>query len=133
MAGKIEIKEGYLYTKDHEWLHTEQDGNSKIGISAHAVDQLGDVTLVNLDVKVGDEIAVGKSFGTVESVKTLSDLYAPVSGTVTAINETLTDAPELVNNEPYDGGWIVEIKTSTEPSGLMDATAYRSFLEGLDH
>ena len=85
---------GLKYTKDHEWAKV--DGNKiTVGITAFAVEQLGDITLVNLDVKVGDELAAGKAFGTIESVKTLSDLYAPISGKVLEINKDLDKSPEL--------------------------------------
>ncbi len=122
-----EVRDGYTYTKDHEWLLVEGD-TAKIGVTAFAVDALGDITLVNIDVKVGDEIVAGKAFGTVESVKTLSDLFAPVSGTVTAINGDLEAQPELVNADPYGKAWLITVK----PSGsgdTMDATAYRAFIK----
>ena len=94
----MNIPAGLKYTKDHEWTKTEEK-RVTVGITAFAVEQLGDITLVNLDVKVGDEIAAGKAFGTIESVKTLSDLFAPVSGKVEEINKALEDRPELVNDD----------------------------------
>ena len=122
-----EVRDGYTYTKDHEWLLVEGD-NAKIGVTAFAVDALGDVTLVNIDVKVGDQIIAGKAFGTIESVKTLSVLFAPVSGTVAAINGDLEAQPELVNADPYGKAWLISVK----PDGggeTMDAAAYRAFIK----
>jgi len=126
-----EVKDDRKYTKDHEWAK-EQGGLIVVGITAFAVDQLGDITLVGLDVKVGDEVEVGKPFGTIESVKTLSDLFAPVSGTVKAINAALEGEPELVNDDCWGKGWMISIEPS-EPGDLMDSAAYRSLLETSDH
>jgi len=112
------------YTKDHEWVKV--DGNRiTVGITAFAVEQLGDITLVNVDVKVGDELAAGKAFGTIESVKTLSDLYAPLSGKVADVNKDLDAKPELVNEDPY-GAWMVVIEVSDAGAiaGLLDAQSY---------
>src|SRR5580692_7224463 len=103
-----DIPSGFKYTKDHEWA--KSDGpDVTVGITSFAVEQLGDITLVNVDVKVGDVVAEGKSFGTVESVKTLSDLFAPVSGKVVKINALLESKPELVNEDCYGKGWMVAI------------------------
>ncbi len=122
------------YTKDHEWAKPEGD-EVLIGITAFAVDQLGDITLVGLDVKVGDEVEAGKMFGTIESVKTLSDLYAPISGTVTRINEDLEHQPELINDDPWKLGWMIAIKPSSpaEQDALMDAAAYATHAATSDH
>jgi len=112
------------YTSDHEWLRSA--GTSwRVGITQFAVDQLGDITLVELP-KVGDHVKKGEKFGTVESVKSVSDLYAPVSGKVTAVNATLKDAPELVNSEPYAGGWMIEIDPNkkAEIDELLSPDAY---------
>lgn len=112
------------YTKDHEWARTKGD-TLVIGITDFAVEQLGDVTLVDLPA-VGTAVERGKTFGVVESVKSVSDLYAPISGTVVAVNAELTGKPELVNEAPYEKGWMVEIKPSSpaELSDLLDAAAY---------
>ncbi len=131
----MNIPAGLKYTKDHEW--TKVDGNRvTIGITAFAVEQLGDITLVNLDVKVGDEIAAGKAFGTIESVKTLSDLYAPVSGKVVDINKDLDSKPELVNDDCYGKAWMVTIE-STEASAatnqLMDEKSYAEHVKASAH
>lgn len=113
------------YTKDHEWARTE--GNQvTIGITAFAVEQLGDITIVSFDVKEGDSIAHGKVFGTIESVKTVSDLYAPVSGKVVKINADLDAKPELVNEDSYGKAWliVIEVTDATPPADLMDPAAY---------
>ena len=107
-----------------------------VGISAFAVDQLGDITLVSIDVNAGDSVAAGKTFGTIESVKTLSDLFAPISGTVTRVNAALEQSPELVNEDCWGKGWMVAIKPSKlaqEQAGLLEAPAYQSHLESSDH
>src|SRR5689334_24656399 len=99
-----DVRADRRYTKDHEWAK-ESGAEVLVGITAFAVDQLGDITLVNLDVKPGDIITAGKAFGTIESVKTLSDLFAPISGKVTRINADLETRPELVNDDCYDKAW----------------------------
>jgi glycine cleavage system H protein len=106
-----------------------------IGITSFAVEQLGDVTLVNLDVKVGDEVGSGKPFGTIESVKTLSDLYAPVAGKVVRINEELSSKPELVNEDCYGNAWMIAIAPSdgTAYGMLMDSAAYADYLKTAAH
>ena len=112
------------YTHDHEWL--EPKGTTwRVGITQFAVDQLGDITLVDLP-KDGDLVTKGQRFGTVESVKSVSDLYAPVSGRVTSVNSALKDAPEDVNGEPYGKGWMIELEPTekSEIDELMDAEAY---------
>lgn len=120
------------YTKDHEWARTA-GGTAEVtvGITAFAVEQLGDVTLVNLDVKVGDDIQAGKAFGTIESVKTLSDLFAPIGGKIVRVNDALTAKPELVNEDCYGKGWMVAIAPSDgRPlDALMDAKGYGEFLK----
>jgi glycine cleavage system H protein len=121
------------YTKDHEWA-LDAEGVLTIGITAFAVEQLGDITLINLDIKVGATVTAGKAFGTIESVKTLSDLYAPVSGTVVAINEELENAPELVNEDPWGRGWMIRIAPSDAGAGaLLDSAAYQSHVESSEH
>ena len=130
----MSIPAGLKYTKDHEW--TKLEGNRvTIGITAFAVEQLGDITLVNLDVKVGDEIAAGKAFGTIESVKTLSDLYAPVSGKVVDINKELDSKPELVNEDAYGKGWMVVIEAADAKAidALLDEKAYGEHVKASAH
>lgn len=112
------------YTHDHEWLRAS--GTAwRVGVTQFAVDALGDITLVDLP-KEGDQVTKGQRFGTVESVKSVSDLYAPVSGRVTAVNAALKDAPESINTEPYGKGWMIEIEPhdKTEIDELLDAGAY---------
>ena len=112
------------YTKSHEWLK-EENGVSVVGISDYAQDALGDVVFVNLPA-VGDEVTAGTAFGDVESVKAVSDLISPVSGTVDEINEELLDAPEKLNKDPY-GAWIIKVKDVTGKEELLDAAAYKEF------
>ena len=135
MGSQSEIKDDRKYTKEHEWALTEGD-EILVGITAFAVDQLGDVTLVGIDAKVGATLEAGKTFGTIESVKTLSDLFAPVSGVVTRINTALESQPELVNEDPWKKGWMIAIrptKLAAEQSGLLDASAYKGHLEASAH
>ena len=130
----MNIPAGLKYTKDHEW--TKVDGNRvTVGITSFAVEQLGDITLVNLDVKVGDEIAAGKAFGTIESVKTLSDLFAPVSGKVVEINKDLDAKPELVNEDCYGKAWMVVIEAADTSaiSALLDEKAYAEHVKESAH
>ena len=112
------------YTNDHEWLKA-QGSSWRVGITQFAVDQLGDITLVDLP-KEGDQVTKGQRFGTIESVKSVSDLYAPASGRVVAVNAALKDSPEDVNADPYGKGWMIEIEVhdKAEVDELMDATAY---------
>jgi glycine cleavage system H protein len=117
------------YTNDHEWLR-DQGATTTVGITQFAVDQLGDITLVDLP-KDGDLVTKGQRFGTIESVKSVSDLYAPVSGRVVRTNDALRSTPELVNSEPYGGGWMVELEPSdrAELDGLMSPDAYTKHVE----
>lgn len=112
------------YTHDHEWLRANSASWS-VGITQFAVDQLGDITLVDLP-KEGDLVTKGQRFGTIESVKSVSDLYAPVSGRVVSINAALKDSPELVNSEPYGKGWMIELEPTekSELDELMAPDAY---------
>jgi glycine cleavage system H protein len=127
-----DVKTDRKYTTDHEWAKTEGE-ELVVGITAFAVDQLGDITLVSLDVKAGDSVTAGKAFGTIESVKTLSDLFAPVSGTVTRVNAALESAPELVNEDCWEKGWMIAIKPSSPDASLLEASAYQQHLETADH
>jgi glycine cleavage system H protein len=134
MSQPSDVKEDRRYTKEHEWAQLK-NGEVIIGISAFAVDQLGDVTLVNWDVNVGDRVEFGQVFGTIESVKTLSDLFAPLAGTITKINTQLETTPELVNQDAWEAGWMVVI-APVDPdavSQLMDAAAYRQHIASLEH
>lgn len=129
-----EVKEDRRYTKDHEWSQLDAD-KLRIGITAFAVDQLGDVTLVNFDVATGDRIEAGKAFGTIESVKTLSDLFAPVSGTVVELNGKLEDSPELVNSDCYGEGWmlLLQCDSPADVDQLMSADEYLRHVEQSEH
>jgi len=120
------------YTKDHEWARAEAIGRVRVGITSYAVEQLGDVTLVDLP-KVGDAIEEHGHFGDIESVKTVSELFAPVAGKVVEINGALDGKPELVNEGPYDKGWMIVLETSSSLDALMDAAAYEAYLGTLDH
>ncbi|GAB5550093.1 MAG: glycine cleavage system protein GcvH [Sandaracinaceae bacterium] len=121
------------YTKDHEWARDEGDGKVRIGVTAYAVEQLGDVTLIDLP-KAGSEVGAHDHFGDIESVKTVSELFAPVAGEIVEVNEELEDQPELVNDSPYDQGWMIVLKVSSpdELGDLMDAAAYETYLGSLD-
>lgn len=119
------IKPELQYSKDHEWVKKEDD-LFVIGISDFAQDALGDLVFVNLP-EVGDAVTAGEAFGDVESVKAVSDLLSPVSGTVAEINEELLDAPELLNNDPY-GAWIIKVCDVTATEELLDAAAYEAFI-----
>jgi len=128
----MEIPQDLRYTKDHEWARLK-DGKLTIGITAFAVGQLGDITQVDLP-KVDSQAQAGKSFGTIESVKSVSDLFAPISGKVTAVNEALENSPELVNEAPYGKGWMVEIQpTGKEYDSLLDAKAYAELIAKEQH
>ncbi len=123
------------YLSSHEWARLEEDGSTvTVGITDHAQDLLGDVVFVELP-EVGAEIAAGEEAGVVESVKAASDIFSPVSGEVIAVNEELEDAPEMVNNEPYDDGWFFKVKISDadELNALLDAEAYSEVCEADDH
>jgi glycine cleavage system H protein len=122
-----------LYTKDHEWAK-KAPNELTVGITAFAVEQLGDITLVNLDVKVGETVTAGKAFGTIESVKTLSDLYAPVSGKVVRINADLEKKPELVNEDCWKA-WMIVIQPvdGAAVDTLLDAKAYAEHVKASAH
>lgn len=113
------------YAKSHEWLRPESDGTVTIGITDYAQNSLGDITYVQVP-KVGAALKAGDTFGVVESVKAASDLYAPVAGTVTAVNSALDSAPETVNRSPYGDGWMIRLKPADAASlgALLDADAY---------
>ncbi|MGF1642928.1 MAG: glycine cleavage system protein GcvH [Thiotrichales bacterium] len=115
----VELK----YTKSHEWVRDNGDGSVTIGISDHAQALLGDLVYVELPA-IGRELEAGTSCAVVESVKAASDVYAPVSGTVMAVNATLSDEPEQINRDPYDTGWLFQLQVSGELGGLLDAAGY---------
>lgn len=118
------------YSKEHEWLRKEADGSYTVGITEHAQELLGDMVFVDLP-EVGSTVSIGDDCAVAESVKAASDIYAPISGEIIAVNSELEGAPELVNSEPYAGGWIFKIKASdeSEQASLLDAAAYEALLE----
>jgi glycine cleavage system H protein len=126
----MDIPETLRYTVDHEWLRATPDA-AEVGITAYAADELGDIVFVELPT-IGRHLQAGEAFGVIESVKTASDLYAPLAGEVVAVNDALTAHPELVNADPYGEGWMLRLRlqdpASTET--LLDATAYRDTIGG---
>lgn len=121
------------YTKDHEWMKIQEDGTALVGITHYAQDALGDVVFVDLP-EVGDQLIHGEEFGTVESVKTVSELFAPASGEVAEVNAGLNDHPEQVNEDPYGKGWMVKLKLGAElPGDLLDAAAYEALVGSESH
>jgi len=124
----MNFPENLKYTNDHEWIRIE--GNSgTIGITEYAQGELGDVVFVDIDPNIS-ELKKGESFGTIEAVKTVSDMFAPCSGRVLELNKELTDSPELINNDPYGKGWMIKIEISdtSELDGLLDSAAYRKLV-----
>jgi glycine cleavage system H protein len=125
----ITVQEGYFFTKEHEWVKVD-GSKAKIGISDYAQQKLGDITYVE-PVDSGVELKQGDVLTGIESVKAASDIYSPLSGKITAFNNALEDAPELVNQSPYGDGWIVEIEIASEDEtgSLMDAASYKKYAE----
>jgi glycine cleavage system H protein len=127
---ELNFPEDLRYSQSHEWVKADGD-TARIGITDYAQDQLGDIVFVELP-DVGESFEKGAEFGTVESVKAVSELYLPVSGEIAAINESLEDAPELINNTPFSDGWMIEVKLddASQLDALMDKDAYLSTLKG---
>lgn len=121
----MNIPANLKYTKSHEWVDFSDDTTAKVGLTDFAQDSLGSLVFVNLP-EAGDDVAVGDPFSDVESVKAVSDVYSPLTGTVKAINEALLDAPETVNSDPY-GSWLVEIENVSGQEEFLDAAAYEAF------
>jgi glycine cleavage system H protein len=113
---------GLKYSSSHEWARIEGD-TATVGITSFAQEQLGDITFVDLPA-VGSQVTQGGEFGSIESVKAASELYSPVSGEVIEVNTALETNPELVNQEPFEGGWMIRVKLSSDPQGLLDSSAY---------
>jgi glycine cleavage system H protein len=128
-----DFPESLRYSKDHEWARLEDDGSVTIGITQHAVEALGDITMVTLP-EVGASMEAGENFGDIDSVKAVSELYAPIDGEVIAVNEELEDSPETVNEAPYEGGWMIKVKPSNaaQLEELMDAAKYSALVAELD-
>ena len=118
------------YTSEHEWVRAESDTLMIVGITQFAADELGDVVFVELP-NIGDEVAAAEQFGEIESVKAVSELYSPVSGAVVERNEKLADTPEIVNDSPYEAGWMIKVETSdkSQLDALMSAGEYEKFLK----
>ncbi|MDH3758193.1 MAG: glycine cleavage system protein GcvH [Gammaproteobacteria bacterium] len=119
------------YTSDHEWLRREEDGNVTVGITDHAQSALGDLVYVELP-EVNQEVENGGDMAVVESVKAASDVYAPIGGTVVAVNDALSDDPEAINNDPYGEGWIVKLEPSGDEGELLSPDAYQALLDDID-
>jgi glycine cleavage system H protein len=135
MSSAKDVRTDRFYTRDHEWAKSA-DAEVLVGISAFAVDQLGDITLVDLTVKSGDVLDQHQVFGTVESVKTLSDLFAPIAGRVTRVNTELSDHPEWVNEDCWEKAWMLAIAPAEAPAAgndLLDPVAYTRHLEESEH
>ncbi len=123
----MNVPEELFYTETHEWVRREGD-IATVGITDYAQDELGDVVFIELPAE-GDSFGAGDSFGTIESVKAVSDLYAPVGGEVVEVNETLNDSPERVNEDPYGGGWMIRLRVSGDEGNLLSAGEYEKVLE----
>ena len=119
------------YTSDHEWLRREDDGSVTVGITDHAQQALGDLVYVELP-EVDQDVESGGDMAVVESVKAASDVYAPIAGTVVAVNEALSDDPEIINSDPYGEGWIVRLQPSGDEGDLLTPDAYQALLDELD-
>jgi glycine cleavage system H protein len=128
----MEFPSGLLYTKDHEWALHGSDDVVTVGITDHAQDALGDIVYVELP-KIGRELKAHETFGVVESIKAVSDLYSPIAGTVVEVNEALTTDPSTLNRAPYKDGWLLRLKLTDKNSmkDLLNATQYTSFVESL--
>ena len=129
----MEFPKGLKYSKEHEWVLVEDEDGAVIGISDFAQNELGEVVFVEAP-ELGEKISRDDPFGAVESVKAVSDLYAPVSGAVTEVNDALPDTPELINEDPYGEGWIIKVAMSDpgELDDLMNAEEYAAYCEGQD-
>jgi glycine cleavage system H protein len=117
------------YSKEHEWLSAAEGGVSTIGITEHAANALGDVVFVQLP-EVGAALSAGETCGELESTKSVSDLYSPVSGEVTEVNEDVVNDPSLVNSAPFEGGWLFKVRVTDEPGDLLSADEYTAFSAG---
>ena len=124
----MELPKGLYYTRDHEWI-SDKRGIVKIGVSAYAIEQLGDIVHIELPGP-GAEFESGDSFGTIESTKTVSDLYLPASGKIIAVNNKLQAAPEELQESPYENGWLIEAELTSDPEELLPAAAYEAFIKG---
>jgi glycine cleavage system H protein len=122
----MEFPKDFYYSNDHEWI-SGLGGEALVGVSHYAIEQLGDVVHIDLP-KVGQEFGEGEVFGTIESTKTVSDLYLPAAGKIVAVNTALLQAPEKVQEDPYDGGWLVKIAVKNQPKTIMNCSQYEGYL-----
>lgn len=125
----MNFPEELKYTKDHEWVRTDVDGTAYIGVTDYAQSQLGDIVFVDITTE-GETLDAEEVFGTIEVVKTVSDLFMPISGEILEVNEKIEDEPEIVNDSPYEDGWLIKVQPSdtSELDGLLDATAYKALI-----
>ncbi|WP_236239855.1 glycine cleavage system protein GcvH [Streptomyces sp. CC228A] len=114
------------YSKEHEWLSAAEDGVSTVGITEHAANALGDVVYVQLP-EVGETVTANETCGELESTKSVSDLYSPVTGEITEVNQEVVDDPSLVNTAPFEGGWLFKVRVTEEPEGLLSADEYTEY------
>lgn len=128
----MSVPEQLRYTEEHEWvagLGEAEGGIVTVGITAHAADALGEIVYLELQAAEGDTVEGGEPCGEIESTKSVSDVYAPVSGEITAINPAVIDQPKVINDDPYGEGWIFKVKITEEPGDLLDAAAYSKLVE----
>jgi glycine cleavage system H protein len=126
----MNIPDSVKYTQDHEWIRTESDNMAVVGITDYAQGELGDIVFVEIETQ-GEHLKQGEVFGTIEAVKTVSDLFMPVSGEVIAFNNEINDSPELVNSDPFGKGWLIRVKMDDiqELSTLLDASQYKNLIK----
>ncbi|GLZ13092.1 glycine cleavage system H protein [Actinomadura sp. NBRC 104425] len=127
----MSVPEQLRYSEEHEWVSglENEDGIVTVGITQYAADALGEIVFIELQAGEGDTVEAGEPCGEVESTKSVSDIYSPVSGEITAINATVVDEPKVINDDPYGEGWIFKVRISEEPGDLLDATAYSKLIE----
>lgn len=124
----MEMSAELLYSKDHEWVRVESDGVAVIGVTDFAAEQLGDVVYVDLP-EAGSDIAAGTEMGEIESTKSVSDLFSPIDGTVTEVNDAVVDTPELVNSSPFEEGWLIKASFDSLPDDLLSAEEYKALTQ----
>ncbi|MQY06693.1 glycine cleavage system protein GcvH [Actinomadura macrotermitis] len=127
----MSVPEQLRYSEEHEWVAglDNESGIVTVGITAHAADALGEIVYIELQPSEGDAVEAGETCGEVESTKSVSDLYSPVSGEITAVNTGVIDEPKVINDDPYGEGWIFKVRISDEPGDLLDAEAYTKLIE----
>jgi glycine cleavage system H protein len=127
----VSVPEQLSYTEEHEWVAglDNEDGIVTVGITSHAADALGEIVYLELHSSEGDSVAGGEPCGEIESTKSVSDIYAPVTGEITAINPAVIDQPKVINDDPYGEGWIFKVRLEGDPGDLLDAVAYGKLVE----